>query len=74
MRLSDLQSKDVVSLKDGKKIGRIIDVEISNEGKIMYMMIEQRKMVRSFVMGGNDTTISFTQISKIGEDVILVDV
>lgn len=74
MRLSDLQSKDVVSLKAGKKIGRIIDVEISNEGKIMYMMIEQRKMVRSFVMGGNDTTISFTQISKIGEDVILVDV
>lgn len=74
MRLSDLQSKDVVSLKDGKKIGRIIDVEISMEGKIMYMMIEQRKMVRSFVMGGNDTTISFTQISKIGEDVILVDV
>lgn len=74
MRLSDLQSKDVVSLKDGKKIGRIIDVEISAEGKIQYMMIEQRKMVRSFVMGGSDTTISFTQISKIGEDVILVDV
>lgn len=74
MRLSDLQSKDIVSLKDGRKIGRIIDVEIDAEGKVLFLLIEQRKMMRNFVMGGSDTTIPFTHISKIGEDVILVDV
>ena len=34
MRLSDLQNKDVLYISDGKVIGRIIDVVISEEGNI----------------------------------------
>ena len=32
MYLSELQSKDVVNIKDGKKIGNIVDVSIDNNG------------------------------------------
>ena len=31
MRLSDLQSKNIVSVSDGKNIGNIIDVKINEE-------------------------------------------
>ena len=31
MFLSDLQTKDLISIKDGKRIGRIIDAEINEE-------------------------------------------
>ena len=75
MRLSDLQAKDVVSLKDGKRLGKIIDVEIdSNEGKIIYLIVEQKKSLRTYIGSSGDVAISFSQIAKIGEDVILVDI
>jgi len=40
MRLADLQRKDIVSLKDGKRLGRIVDVEIDGLGEILYLVIE----------------------------------
>lgn len=74
MRLSELQSKDVISTKDGKIYGKIIDAEINiYEGKINYLVVEPRKFVRSFISSGKESMISFDQIHKIGEDVILVD-
>ena len=73
MRLSDLQSKDVVNIKDGKRIGRIIDIEIDTEGRILYLVVEQKRRFTNFVGAGSDSTITFAQISKIGEDIILVD-
>ncbi len=72
MRLSDLQRKDVVSIKDGRRLGRIIDVEIDGIGEIQYLVIEPRRLFHFF--GGNEeTTVTFKQINKIGEDVILVE-
>lgn len=74
MRLSDLQSKDIISTKDGKKIGRIIDAEFDpSEGIIRYLIIEEKPLIRNILGGNKETTVLFTQISKIGEDVILVD-
>ncbi len=74
MRISDLQAKDIVNINDGKRIGRIIDIEINPEGKIIYLVVEQKRAIRAFVTSSlQDTTISYNQIKKIGEDVILVD-
>ncbi len=74
MFLSDLQEKDIISMKSGRKIGRIIDAEINNEGVIVFLIVEEKKNIKKFMMNGNDTKISFDSISKIGEDVILVNV
>ena len=74
MRLSELQSKDMISTKDGKKIGRIIDAEIiKEEGKIIYFVVEPKHLIKSFISGNKETTVTINQINKIGEDVILVD-
>lgn len=73
MRISDLQRRDVVSLKDGRILGRIIDIEIDGLGNILYLVVEPRRFFRFF--GSNEeTTITFKQIQKIGEDVILVEI
>ncbi len=73
MRLADLQRKDVVSLKDGRRLGRIIDVEIDGLGNIEYLVIEPKRFFRFFT-STEETTVTFKQINKIGEDVILVEI
>lgn len=73
MYLSDLQTKDIISIKDGRKIGRIIDAELNNQGRIVYLIVEEKKNIKRFMLPSTDSKISFDNISKIGEDVILVD-
>ena len=75
MRLSDLQNKYVVNVLDGKNIGSIIDVKIDeNTGNIMSLVIEPNKNFFSFSNKGIDTEINWKDITKIGEDVILVNI
>lgn len=73
MRLSELQEKDIVNVNDGKKVGRIIDARINNEGRIEYLIIEEKKIFRNILSQNGEITLTFMQIKKIGTDVILVD-
>jgi YlmC/YmxH family sporulation protein len=73
MRLSDLQSKDVISVTDGKKIGNIIDIEIEEEtGKIASLIVEPTHFFLNFLAAHQEFQIYWPDIEKIGEDVILV--
>ena len=72
MRLADLQVKDVVNIKDGKRLGKIMDAEIDNKGVITYFAVEQKKFFR-FFSSNPEINVTFNQIVKIGEDVILVE-
>ncbi len=75
MRLSDLQNKNIVSVTDGRNIGNIIDVKIDEEtGEIISLIIEGNKGFFTFSNKGFDTEIKWKNISKIGEDVILVNI
>lgn len=70
MRLSDLQNKDVVDVSTGVKLGSIIDIEISDEGKIEKIYIYGKKGFLNIVK--EEEIILWRQITKIGSDVILV--
>lgn len=72
MLLSDLQTKDIINMKDGNNLGRIIDAKIDTSGHLTYFVAEERKFIRKMTRGGG-LTFSFDKIKKIGEDVILVD-
>ncbi len=72
MLLSDLQMKDIINIKDGNNLGRIIDAKVDQEGKINYFVAEQKKLLRKVTRMG-EVTFSFDNIKKIGEDVIIVD-
>ena len=73
MRVSELQTKDVVSVKDGKRLGRIMDIELNNEGKVLYFVVEPKRFFRFFA-SSQEVNVSMEQIKKIGEDVILVEI
>ena len=73
MKLSDLQEKDVVNINDGRKIGRIIDAEVDMLGKIIYLVVDEKRGIKSFLSNNSDVNITFDKIKRIGTDVILVD-
>ena len=72
MSLSELQSKDVINISDGKCIGNIVDVNIDDNGKTVVLIVEKYKFLMSFFRN-NVQEIKWNQINKIGKDVILVD-
>ena len=72
MNLSDLQNKDLINIVDGKKIGNIIDARFNVEtGIIEKLIIEPSKSL--FSLKNNSLELSYCDITKIGEDVILVN-
>ena len=74
MRLSDLQHKDVVNINDGTKIGNIIDIRLDEKGNMDGLIVEKSKFIISMFTSSNEVEIKWTQIAKIGEDVILVSI
>ena len=74
MRLSELQNKDIVNIKDGKKIGNIIDIYIDQQGKSKGLIVEKSKFIISRFTNSGEINIKWDQIEKIGEDVILVNI
>ena len=71
MRLSELQEKKIISILTGKNIGTIIDIEINNTGNIDSLIIEQGRSLFN-INKESDIKVSWEDITKVGEDVILV--
>ena len=74
MRLSDLQSKNIININDGKMIGNIIDINIDKSGVSSGIVIEKSKFLISRFSSNGEIIVKWSQIEKIGEDVILVNV
>ena len=74
MNLSDLQTKEVVDVASGKRIGSIIDVIISSSGNISKIVLEESKGSRRFLNTSKDEVyLDWQQLIKIGDDIILID-
>lgn len=71
MRLSEIQSKDIITL-DGKLVGNIIDIVIV-DGRIENLVVEKNKFFISMLSSKNEIEIKWNQIKTIGDDVILVE-
>lgn len=73
LKLSELQTKMVINVKDGKHLGIIVDAEMNSDGVINYFVVMPKHFFRRLFRAENDTNVEIKQIIKIGEDVILVD-
>lgn len=71
LRLSDLQTKKIINVNDGKNVGNIVDINIYENGSIESLIIESSKGIFS-LNKELDIHIYWKDITKIGEDVILV--
>lgn len=73
MRISEFQIKDVINISDGKKLGVIEDIEINiNTGRIEAIIVGGASRVLGLFGKDQEFIISWKNILKIGEDVILV--
>ena len=73
MKISDLQDKSIINVSDGKNLGRITDLEIDKDGKIISFYAMTRRFIFKIFFGNKETIFTINDIKKIGEDVILVD-
>lgn len=67
---NELRSKEVVNLQNGVRMGRIIDMIIDTSGKDVLGVVVPG--VRKLFRANEDIFIPWCNISKIGDDVILV--
>ncbi len=74
MKISDFQSKDVINIVDGKKLGHISDLELDlRQGRIDSIVVPQyTKVFGLFGSNGTEIVIPWRSIVKIGADVVLV--
>ncbi len=73
MHLSDLQTKEIININTGTRVGVIVDVVIDNEGKIQKLVLEQRRGGKRFLGSREELELAWQQIMKIGDDIILID-
>ena len=69
--MSDLQAKKIINVSTGRNMGNIIDADIRENGTVESLLIEQSRNIFS-LNRDSDTKIYWDDITKIGEDVILV--
>lgn len=68
MRLSELQTKEIINMSTGKRLGLIIDVIVDNTGLIKSLILEEKKGKR---FSREEYELDWNQIAKIGDDIIL---
>ena len=72
---SDIRQKEVINIRDGKRLGVIIDMEFDLQaGRITAIVVPGPNRWMGFFKGGQDIVIPWERIKKIGDDVILVDI
>ncbi|SDG95477.1 sporulation protein, YlmC/YmxH family [Alteribacillus persepolensis] len=74
MRISDLQSKDIVNMHTGKRLGHAGDVDINVEtGQVDAIIVGGAAKMMTLFNREQEFVVPWTQIVKIGSDVILVN-
>ncbi|MEK4030274.1 MULTISPECIES: YlmC/YmxH family sporulation protein [Bacillaceae] len=72
-RISDFQLKDIVNVANGKKLGNISDIHLNlTAGTIDSIVISSSGKIFGLFGKEEEIVIPWSQIVKIGEDVILV--
>ena len=72
---SDFRQKEVINIRDGKRLGVIIDMEFDlHAGRITAIVVPGPSKLMGFLKGEGDYVIPWEKIKKRGDDVILVDV
>lgn len=82
MTLSELRMKDVINTRDGRSLGKVMDIEFCLcDGRVTAIVVPGAARVFSAARFGHmlrgereGVVIPWEMICKIGDDVILVDV
>ncbi len=71
----ELRCKEVINVVDGRRLGHIIDIVIElNSGRVMGFVVPGDRSFWNVFKSGQELFIPYSQICKIGEDSILVEI
>lgn len=71
--LSDLKTKEVINISDGTRYGFVADAELDTDtGRLVSVMIPGGYKFLGMLGRENDIVIPWSNIKKIGDDIILV--
>ncbi len=75
MLFSELKCKEVINLKDCKRLGKVVDFEFDEcNGCIHKLIIPAGNKWLNFMKCEQDIVICYKDIRQIGPDIILVDI
>ena len=69
--MSDMQNKDIINQATGANLGKIIDLDVNENGTINYLVVGSLKMIKK--LSSSEYKVNYSSIKKIGTDVILVE-
>ena len=74
MRFSELQAKEVICIRDGRRMGYISDAEFSfPDGCIRAVVVPEPGKFWGFGCGRQEFVIPWSAVCRIGPDIVLVD-
>lgn len=75
MLYSEFKAKDVINIKDCRKLGKVCDLEFDPcSGCICKIMVPGGNKLFGFLNCEPNMAIPFKDIKQIGPDIILVDI
>lgn len=73
-RISDFRQKEVINISNGERLGFVTDAVIDEENGAVKALLVPKKGKTLGVFGKEtEYEISWNDIRKIGEDIVLVD-
>jgi YlmC/YmxH family sporulation protein len=75
VKTSELRLKEVVNLRDGRRLGTITDLELDlTSGRVLALILPASSRWLGFFGRDHDVVIPWSQIRKFGQDTILVEI
>lgn len=75
VKTSELRVKEVVNLRDGRRLGTISDLELDlQSGRVVALVVPSAGRWLGVFGRDHDVVVPWDRIRKFGQDVILVDV
>ncbi|MFI3210632.1 MAG: YlmC/YmxH family sporulation protein [Peptostreptococcaceae bacterium] len=75
IRVSDIMDKEVINVKNGRRLGFVIDVDLDVlEGKVISFTISGGDGKGFFARGNDGQVIHWNDILKVGYDTIIVNI
>lgn len=73
MSFEEMSRKEVISVKDCRKLGHVVDIEFDECKGCICKIIVAEKGILNFFCCGDEICIPYCNIKQIGPDIILVD-